>query len=328
MKIVLIYRQPHIEAYSIEELFRAIGTEMSKHAQIIQYTTGGLSKIFIDAWRLRSLNADVYHITGGINYMACLLPRRKTVLTMHDIVHFMYTLKGYKRFIYKYLWLILPIKLAAKVTAISLATAEKIAGNLGIKKNIAIIPNCYNPIFKPVSKEFNTAYPTIFQIGTLPHKNLPRLIEALKEIKCRLILIGRLETHTIQLLKQYQITYENYLGITLEEIYQHYINCDIVSFISLHEGFGVPIIEAQVVGRPVITSNYAPMNIVAGNGARLVDPMNVEEIKDGLVKIINDIKYREELVANGFENVANYSVSAISRHYLDLYKSLPNKSII
>lgn len=323
MRVVLIYRKPYPEGYSIEELFKSIALEMGKCVEVIQYIAGSWFKLFLDVWNLRRLKADIYHVTGSINYMVCFLPRRKTVLTMHDIVHYMYTLKGYKRFVYKYLWLLAPIYYTAKVTSISTETVTNITRELGItNKTIHVIPNCYNPIFQAVNKQFNNTCPTIFQIGTLPHKNLPRLIMALKDLPCRLILIGRLDKITINLLEQYKIIYENYVGITLQEIYQHYINSDIVSFISLHEGFGVPIIEAQAVGRALITTNYAPMSEVAMDGACLVDPHDVEQIRLNIIRIINEPEYRDTLINNGFMNVKNYSADSISMKYIDLYKQM------
>ena len=61
----------------------------------------------------------------------------------------------------------------------------------------------------------------------------------------------------------------------------------------------MPIVEAQIVGRPVVTSNCASMREVAGNAALLVDP-SVESIRNGFRKVIEDVEYREEMVLRGF----------------------------
>lgn len=323
MKIVLIYRKPHPEMYSIEELFHTIAAEMGKHAEVIQYITNGRNHILRDIINLRRLRADIYHITGDINYMASLLPRKKTVLTMHDMVHYLYTLKGIKHLVYKWFWLQIPIHLAGRTTAISPATRDDMVKHLGINiRDIEVIPNCYNKIFQPAAKSFNLKCPVIFQIGVLPHKNVPRLIEAISDIPCRMVIIGKLDDKTINLLQENKINYSNYVGITLQEIYQHYVECDFVSFISINEGFGMPIIEAQAVGRAIVTSNYSPMSIVAGDGACLVNPLDVNKIKQGILKIINDKDYREEIINNGFENIKNYTVESVASQYLDLYKDL------
>lgn len=322
MKVVLIYRKFHPEAFSIEGLFKTIGFELEKHVQVIPYVAGSRLNAFADAWHLRQLKADVYHITGDINYLACLLPRKKTVLTLHDIVHYLYDLKGFKQWLYKYIWFIFPIWYCAQITTISETTKKNIIEYFRVRKIIHVIPNCYNPSFVPAKKAFNENLPKVLQLGTLEHKNIPRLIEALDGISCKLIIIGRLDKVTLSHLKIHNIVYENYIGLSLHEIYRHYIDCDIVSFISLYEGFGMPIIEAQAVGRVVITSNIPPMSIVAGNNAATVNPYNVNEIRREIIQIIHDSNYRQNLIQHGLNNAKKYSAAAISKNYLNLYKTL------
>ena len=59
-------------------------------------------------------------------------------------------------------------------------------------------------------------------------------------------------------------------------------------FASTYEGFGLPILEAQAIGRPVITSQQPPMCDVAGKGAVLVDPFDPSAIRHGLERIVQD----------------------------------------
>ena len=323
MKIVMIYRPPYPGLYySIEILFHSIAYELRDKAEIIEYTTRSRKKTLIDAWRLRKLKADIYHVTGDIDYMISFLPRNKTILTMHDISYYTYHLKGFKKVLFKWLWYIIPINYAAIVTSISDATINTIREKLKISKNIISIPNCYNSIYKPQPRKFNQEKPTILQIGTMQHKNVERVIEALSGIKCQLVIIGNLNENHLKLLKHFQIDYSNLVGISLEEIYQNYIRCDLVTFISLAEGFGVPIIEAQAVGRAVITTNYAPMSMVAGDAAELVDPLDVTAIRQSILKLINQADYREQMITAGFENVKRYSIEAIAAQYLRLYQQL------
>ena len=84
----------------------------------------------------------------------------------------------------------------------------------------------------------------------------------------------------------------------------------------------MPIVEAQLVGRPVITSNLLSMPEVAGNGACIIDPYNVEEIKNGILKIINNDSYGESIVKNGLENAKCFDVMKIAHQYADLYKEI------
>jgi glycosyltransferase involved in cell wall biosynthesis len=323
LKVIFIYRKQKKNAYSIEELFHTIANELGKQIEVIEYEVGSRFNILLDIWHLRRLSADIYHVTGDINYFIPLLPSKKAVLTVHDIGHYLFGLRGIKRWIYKWLWLVFPIRSAKAVTSVSMETRENIVKHLGIThKPIEVIENCYSPIFKPVAKPFSIECPVILQVGTKPYKNVPRLVEALKDVHCRLVLIGYLDDEIKQKLVDCKVFYENYVGLSHKELYQKYIECDIVSFVSIGEGFGVPIIEAQVVGRPLITANLAPMCDVAGKGACLVNPLEVSEIHAGINRIICDETYRNQIIELGFGNVSSYSPATISNQYYALYKKI------
>ena len=150
----------------------------------------------------------------------------------------------------------------------------------------------------------------------------------MRGITCKLVLIGKLDEPTRQQLIECGTDYENRTNLTHEQIAQAYIDCDIVSFVTLSEGFGVPIIEAHASGRPLITSNLSPMREVAGDGACLVDPSEVSQIREGILRIIEDSDYRDQLVEKGLRNAVRFSPATISGQYLDLYRCLNLSSIV
>jgi len=323
LKVVLVYRQSRPGAYSIEALFHAIADELRKEIEVIEYEAGGRLSMLQDARNLRKLDADVYHITGDINYLIFLLPRKKTVVTIHDIGHYLYGLRGIKRWIYKWLWLVLPIRWAASVTTVSKATTDNIIEFLGIDEEyLTTIDNCYSPMFRYEPRNFNPGYPVILQVGTKPYKNVPRLVAALQGLTCKLVLIGEIDEPTRKQLQKCGTDYENRINLSREEIVQAYIDCDLVTFISLGEGFGVPIIEAQASGRPLVTANIPPMSDVAGPGSCQVSPLDETAMRSAILRIINDEAYRARVVEAGLHNAEKYSPQSIAKQYRELYQRM------
>ena len=105
-------------------------------------------------------------------------------------------------------------------------------------------------------------------------------------------------------------------------MFNEYVSSDILLFCSTYEGFGLPILEAQSVGRVVITSRIEPMAQITGDGGYLVDPLNYLSIREGILNVINNSSLRNNLINNGFENIKKYSASDITRRYLRLYKDI------
>lgn len=321
MKVALIYRKPGSGGHSIEEIFKTLAGELRRTVEVVEFDVGRRRNVIQDALRLRRLRADIYHITGDINYFTFMLPRARTVLTVHDIGHYLSGLRGVKRLAYKWLWLLIPFRAARQITVDSEETRKNVVEHLGIPRNrLELIAPCHGSQFKFVRRPFNDAAPTILQVGTAPHKNVPRLAEALKGLPCRLVIIGRLNKELAAKLQDCGIDFVNKSNLTHEQIYIEYVNCDLVSFVSLGEGFGVPILEAQATGRPLITSNLSPLSDVAGDGAHLVDPLDVQMIKEGLEKIIRDGTYRESLISRGLTNAARYSPAVTAHRFLELYR--------
>lgn len=329
MDIIYIFRSQSKQR-SIERVFEPIiqGMISAGHNIDIQYAKSGsclLSTLWKNIRYFARLSKDkLCHITGDIQYVACLMNSKNTILTIHDLVPLHNkNVPWYSKWLCYWLWYYIPLKRLKYVTCISEATREDLINFFPwAKEKIEVIENPVSPLFSYAPKEFNAECPRILHIGTKPNKNLVRVIEALRGKHCHLRIIGKIPNLERDLLNKYNVSYSNEEFVSDIQILQEYIDCDIVSFPSLFEGFGMPIIEGQTIGRVVVTSDIAPMNTVAGHAAMLVDPLNTDSIKDGICKIVADSIYRETLILEGRKNSEKYAASTIANKYLNIYKRL------
>lgn len=325
MKILYLNRAKSFGGFSFEELFLTIKENLIQ-CEVIDFYDKTYSSFLKNIKIARKIKCDVIHITGGIGYYALFLPKKKTILTIHDTNHYEFDLKGFRKWIYGWLIYRLPIMNVEYVTVVSNHTKNNLIRFFGINEaKIRVIPNCFPKEFKENKKNILSKPTKILQIGTKPNKNIKRLIEAVNGLEVELIIIGKLTVEILELLKESKINFINKYNLTRKEIYLEYVNCDIVAFVSLREGFGAPIIEANAVGRVIMTSTISSMPEVAGNSAHLVNPMNVNEIRNGIIKLTDNDKYRNQLIANGIENAKKYNPSLIANYYQDLYLEINKK---
>ena len=324
MEILYIERN-HKAGFSIAKVFAPIIASF-ENSNIIEVPSNqaGVLDIFknlLYVFKHRSCNG-INHVTGDVHYVIFSLIGLKTVLTIHDTVNYD-QFRGIKRIVAKYLWYVLPVLFARKVVCISNTTRDRVISCTRCNKSkISVI---YNPIgkeFKFNKYTFHKEHPVILHIGTRKNKNLLRVIEALKQINCILRIIGELSNEQLSALSINKINYSNAYNLSDEQILHEYENCDIVSFPSLYEGFGMPIIEANKVGRPVLTSYIEPMIEVAADSALFVNPYDVNSIRSGFTKIICDDSFRESLIVKGIRNANRFSLDKIVYQYNKIYESL------
>ena len=239
------------------------------------------------------------------------------MVTVHDLGFYTNNKLGL-RTIPKFLFWIRTLPLANYVTFISGKSEREALKLVNLKPNhYGVIANPVNSEYVPSPKAINNNYPIILHVGTRENKNLDSTIIALKGFRCRLRIIGKLTDSQKLVLKLYGIDYENVYDLTDADILREYINCDYVNFPSLYEGFGMPIIEGQAVGRPVLTSSISPMEEVANGSAILIDPTNPKEIRRGY-EIMS--KEANSLIERGLKNVERFALDKITKQYLDVYK--------
>lgn len=327
MEVVVFLRKKIEGQNSIEELAYSLleGNKNIRLERFPEYSGSliGLIKNIIFA----ILHAgDVNHLMSpGESYVLPFL-KGKTIVTWHDLRTALQSRTRLKRFLRFDVLMKSPMIFVDKIIAISKTTEQEILSVYPRGKDkILVIPNSYNPKFKHVSKSIvEIKRPVILHIGTGGRKNLERVIQALDGISCDLYIVGRLDKIQLELLERYRISYKQEMDVPMDRIVQLYQLCDIVSFPSLYEGFGMPIIEAQATGRPVISSRRGAIPEVARDSVCYVDPDDVMSIREGFLKVINDLSYRKRLIELGLKNAERYSSEQMNKAYMKLYQDLLN----
>ena len=334
-KVVFFFRKMMPGAYSINQIFEALAVEIGKNLRVRKHemSNAGSSPRTIAANIVeasQAANGGIHHITGDVHYITLGLRKRHTVLTIHDCVILDRTPRWHPKF-YAYLWFWykLPIRIADAVTTISQKSKEEIVAFTGCHPDkIKVIPNFVNGVFRYSPKDFDADCPRILQVGTNSNKNLERVAEALAGINCVFEIIGELSPAQTALLAAYKINFVNAAHLQLEELVERYCRADMLVFASTYEGFGMPIVEAQAIGRPVVTSHLQPMPWVAGaEGACFVNPMEVASIRAGIERVIRDANYRNELIEKGQENVKRFSINRVAGLYMEVYRRFLSKPI-
>ena len=327
MKVSFIVRKPNPGQYSIEKLATRLVQLLSAEKQNIQFNvlpirSCGLFRRILICLITRYKQESITHIFGDVTYALLFLTKNTTVITIHDCYQ-LTQFRGIKYLIYKYCWFQYPMKKAARITVISNETKKQLLSQCNIPSHrLIVIPNPISNRFCKSPGQFKENYPNLLQIGTKDNKNLANLIPALRDIKCKITIIGQMTEEQYSLLKINSIDFVNKNKLTDEQLISEYISADIVTFVSTYEGFGMPIIEAQKIGRVVITSNLSSMPEVAGSGACFVNPSQVSSIKNGILRIISDEPYRDNLINQGYINVKRFDEVNIAKQYACIYKQV------
>lgn len=306
----------------------------------------------LQAARLR-LEWSRYHdyVFWGGNYYLPPLRGLKSVVTVHDLSHLHYP-EFHPADRVKFLQRRLPgiIGRANAVVAVSEATQQDIYANLGkdikLPPVFVVSPACASlpppPLAgegtgiggsaaKSVREKYQLPAQFILSVGTLePRKNVARLLAAFQSLEPELqrnwplLLAGDQGWLTGELAARLQQEANvRWLGFVPDEdmpgLYQA---AGVFAYVSLFEGFGMPVLEAMGYGVPVLTSNLSSLPEAAGGAALLADPLSTSAIADSLRQLLQDRALRERLAAAGRKRAQQFDWKDSARRLLDICETL------
>lgn len=330
MRVIHYTRKPLEGYYSFERVFAHLRTALPSDIKVeVVYAwchSRGLLGRILNCVQAFFLRADVVHVTGDIHYVVPAMVGRRVVLTVHDLAP-LRPKRGWVRWVFKKLWYDWPVACADAVTTVSGSIAAELTAVVGQHRadRIGVILNPVDPDFKRVEKEW-PAVPRVLMVGTKPQKNLERMLEALRSLSVSVSVIGCLTAEQKELIERLGLAVDEKGLLGQAELVRAYVESDLLGFASTYEGFGLPVVEAQAVGRPVLTSNSEVLAEIAGDGgACFVDPLDITSLRSGYEKILRDSRYREQLVLNGSENVKRFQLETIAEQYAAIYRKVAKK---
>lgn len=289
------------------------------------------------AGQLNKLGADV--VFSPLQTMGSFGKKYKLILTIHDLIYYTYRTPphqfnpllrlAWRMYHLSYVperWL---LDKADAVAVVSETTKADVLKHALTSKPVAVIPNAAPPISDPKNHPRPTK--TLVYMGSfVPYKNVDTLVRAMSLLpEYTLQLLSRVDEGEERRLKELcdnpkQLEFLN--GASDEEYQQALARATASVSASRFEGFGIPLLEAQQAGTPVICSDISIHHEVAGDAALFFDPDSPEALAER-VHELEAPGTREALIAKGTANARRYSWARSARLLSDLIDTLQTHSL-
>jgi glycosyltransferase involved in cell wall biosynthesis len=222
------------------------------------------------------------------------------------------------------------LRRARMVVAVSEATRQRVMAAYGLPPaRVRTVLNGFDAeLFCPEGPAVGDGgLPYVLFVGNLlPHKNLPRLVEAFAgaaaRTPARLVVVGGGRPDAIAqlcaLARRVGATVEIRQFVPSTELAPLMRGARALVMPSLAEGFGLPAVEAMACGTPVIGSNVSALPEVVGDAGLLVDPRDVAALTDAIARVLSDDRLRKELSARGLERATRFSWARCAAELLSI----------
>ncbi len=278
---------------------------------------------------------DVIHATNPAS-VPPVRRRQALVVTVHDLAfeHHPDLFPTSWRWLYR-----AGVRAAVKRAAAILVPTESTANDLLSRHDVAAERVHVTPLGAslpttpddpgPVLDRLGVTRPYVLSVGTQePRKNLVRLLRAYRQVAPdvphALVLAGAEGWNTDELRLELDRpgagTIVRAGHVSDQDLDALYRGADAFAYLSLYEGFGLPVVEALARGVPSVVSNASSLPEVAGDAAVLVDPEDIGEIADALARVLTDPGVADDLRRRGRERAARFTWGAAARATLEAYR--------
>lgn len=287
---------------------------------------------------ITNVKLDYFYSPGHYSPSPSPLP---TIPTIHDIGYLQYPTQFTKKDFYQLVnWTQKSIKQATHIIAVSEFTKSELVNTYHLKPEIiSVVYNGTNPPpkilpsdTKKVLSKFKINNPYFLAVGTLkPNKNYPFLIKAfskflIKNPNYQLVIAGKkgwlfsdIEKIMAKNSLSSQVIFTDY--ITETEKWALYKSAEALVIPSTYEGFGIPAIESQKVGTPVIASHIPPLKEVLESSALFIDPYKIKSLSEAFEKILEP-KLRAKLISEGKKQSQKFTWKLSAKKLISIFNHL------
>ncbi|GAC1616091.1 MAG: glycosyltransferase family 1 protein [Ktedonobacteraceae bacterium] len=296
---------------------------------------------------LKQIRPDLLHVPVGAAPMGWHGP---LVMTVHDLAFLKVPKQNsfYTRLYWQYL-LRHSVQRAQGIIAISKQTRDELISDWFVEtERIRIIYNALRPSLRyadiarqdmlAMQQRYGSRY--LLHVGRImPRKNLEKLVQAFNLLALRfedlhLVMTGGTGYGSEEVLRQIEASpYRERIHLAgwvpEQELAALYAGASTLVFPSVHEGFGLPTLEAMACGTPVVASYEAASMEIAGDAVLRTDCATAAPLAEAIAKVLTDDALRERLVQLGRRQVQPYTIEACAKATLRIYEEAlgVNKSL-